>query len=127
MDGIALNFVSEISDARIRRTFGPEKYRRLVALKDTYDPDNLFRLNQNVPPSTLVRTGSDQPSAPVVAAVSRPDSVGETHVAADRGKPGKLPVTPEGGPGTAQLERETRLDHGLGDRPQGAQVGEGEP
>lgn len=27
------------------------KYERLVALKDKYDPDNLFRLNQNVKPS----------------------------------------------------------------------------
>jgi FAD/FMN-containing dehydrogenase len=51
-DGIALNFVSDISQARVRRTFGPDKYQRLVALKDQYDPDNLFRLNQNIPPST---------------------------------------------------------------------------
>lgn len=31
--------------------FGPEKYERLVALKDKYDPVNLFRLNQNIKPS----------------------------------------------------------------------------
>ena len=26
-------------------------YDRLVAIKRTYDPDNLFHLNQNIPPS----------------------------------------------------------------------------
>jgi FAD/FMN-containing dehydrogenase len=30
---------------------GEEKYRRLVALKDKYDPTNVFRMNQNVPPT----------------------------------------------------------------------------
>jgi FAD/FMN-containing dehydrogenase len=29
-----------------------EKFRRLVALKAKYDPDNLFRLNQNIKPSS---------------------------------------------------------------------------
>ena len=30
-----------------------EKYERLVAIKDKYDPENLFRLNQNIKPSML--------------------------------------------------------------------------
>jgi FAD/FMN-containing dehydrogenase len=44
-----LNFTPE-SD-RVRDAYGEEKYARLVALKDAYDPANLFRLNQNIRPS----------------------------------------------------------------------------
>jgi FAD/FMN-containing dehydrogenase len=46
-----LNFSAE---DRVREAFGVAKYARLVALKDRYDPDNLFRLNQNIVPSQQV-------------------------------------------------------------------------
>ena len=49
--GVYLNYTSDQGEDRVRSTYGPEKYDRLVALKDRYDPDNLFRLNQNIPPS----------------------------------------------------------------------------
>lgn len=46
-----LNFpgFQEEGDAMIRDSFGPH-YQRLVALKRQYDPNNLFRLNQNIRP-----------------------------------------------------------------------------
>ncbi|MDQ0675859.1 FAD/FMN-containing dehydrogenase [Pseudarthrobacter siccitolerans] len=34
-----------------RSAYGQEKYQRLVALKDRYDPQNLLRLNHNIAPS----------------------------------------------------------------------------
>ena len=34
---------------RIRQAYGPARYDRLKALKKRYDPDNFFRLNQNIP------------------------------------------------------------------------------
>ncbi len=36
---------------RVRQAYGAETWARLVALKRRLDPDNVFHLNQNVPPS----------------------------------------------------------------------------
>jgi FAD/FMN-containing dehydrogenase len=44
-----LNFTVEPD--RVRDGYGDVKYSRLVAIKDIYDPTNLFRLNQNIRPS----------------------------------------------------------------------------
>ena len=51
--GVYLNFTSDAGDDRVRSTYGEEKYARLVALKDRYDPHNLFQLNQNIKPSSM--------------------------------------------------------------------------
>jgi FAD/FMN-containing dehydrogenase len=44
-----LNFTPEHD--RVRDGFREAKHARLVALKDKYDPENLFRLNHNIEPS----------------------------------------------------------------------------
>jgi FAD/FMN-containing dehydrogenase len=35
---------------RVRASFGEDKFARLVEIKSKYDPTNLFRINQNIPP-----------------------------------------------------------------------------
>jgi FAD/FMN-containing dehydrogenase len=43
-----VNFLTDADAAR--SSYGAETYERLVALKDEYDPTNVFRLNQNIEP-----------------------------------------------------------------------------
>jgi hypothetical protein len=40
------------SPDRVRAAYSPEDWERLVELKDRYDPQNLFRFNRNIPPSS---------------------------------------------------------------------------
>ncbi len=48
--GVYANFISDEGTAGIHAAYG-ERVRRLTALKDRYDPANVFRLNANIPPS----------------------------------------------------------------------------
>jgi FAD/FMN-containing dehydrogenase len=50
--GTYVNFTGESTAALVRASYPPDTYQRLVELKNAYDPDNLFRLNQNIVPST---------------------------------------------------------------------------
>jgi hypothetical protein len=50
MGGAYVNFMMEEGEDRIRATYG-DNYRRLVEIKNKYDPANFFRVNQNIKPS----------------------------------------------------------------------------
>jgi len=50
LGSVYVNFLTEEETARIGAAYGPN-YARLVAVKDRYDPQNLFRHNQNIKPS----------------------------------------------------------------------------
>src|SRR5579859_1351232 len=49
--GVYVNFLSNEGEDRVRAAYDADTYDRLVALKNKYDPANLFRLNQNIKPS----------------------------------------------------------------------------
>lgn len=49
--GVYVNFLSaDDGEDRVRAAYGAEKFERLVQLKSKYDPENLFRMNQNIKP-----------------------------------------------------------------------------
>ncbi|HET9729478.1 MAG TPA: BBE domain-containing protein, partial [Acidimicrobiia bacterium] len=49
--GSYLNFLGDEGLGRIEASFGPAKWKRLRELKKKWDPQNLFRINQNIPPA----------------------------------------------------------------------------
>jgi FAD/FMN-containing dehydrogenase len=48
--GVYVNFLGDEGQDRVRESYGDAKYARLQKLKRRYDPDNFFRINQNIPP-----------------------------------------------------------------------------
>jgi len=48
--GVYVNFLGDEGEGRVRAAYGAN-YERLVALKNRYDPTNLFALNQNIKPA----------------------------------------------------------------------------
>jgi FAD/FMN-containing dehydrogenase len=48
--GVYLNFTGDEGAERIRAAFGDENLERLRAVKERYDPHNVFRLNHNIAP-----------------------------------------------------------------------------
>jgi hypothetical protein len=48
--GAYVNFLGDEGEARVRAAYPGATWDRLTAVKARYDPTNLFRLNQNIPP-----------------------------------------------------------------------------
>ena len=49
--GAYVNFLADEGEARVRDAYPGSTWDRLAAIKARYDPTNLFRLNQNIPPA----------------------------------------------------------------------------
>lgn len=49
--GIYINQMVDEGEQAVEVAYGSTAYQRLVALKDTYDPMNLFQHNQNIKPT----------------------------------------------------------------------------
>jgi FAD/FMN-containing dehydrogenase len=49
--GAYVNFLADEGQDRVRAAYPGSTWDRLVAIKKRYDPENLFRLNQNIPPA----------------------------------------------------------------------------
>jgi FAD/FMN-containing dehydrogenase len=49
-DGVYVNFLTDEGEERVRAAYPGPTWHRLAAIKARYDPTNLFRLNQNIPP-----------------------------------------------------------------------------
>lgn len=50
--GVYVNFLGDEGADRIKHAYGADTFGRLQALKQDWDPYNVFRLNQNIPPSS---------------------------------------------------------------------------
>ena len=48
--GVYVNFLGNEGEARVHEAYPPATYARLARIKRQYDPENLFRYNQNIPP-----------------------------------------------------------------------------
>jgi FAD/FMN-containing dehydrogenase len=48
---VYLNFIGDEGLTRVESAYGPEKYARMRKIKKVWDPDNVFRHNQNIPPA----------------------------------------------------------------------------
>jgi FAD/FMN-containing dehydrogenase len=58
-----VNFLGDEGQARIHQAYPGPTWERLAAIKARYDPTNLFRRNQNIPPTTADPDDHNDPRA----------------------------------------------------------------
>ncbi len=56
-----IHTLADEGQAGTQRAYSRDKLARLTALKDQYDPENVFHLNQNIQPSSLLNVQSTAP------------------------------------------------------------------
>ena len=61
-EGVYVNFLGDEGAQRVQQAYGVEKFAKLQALKQKYDPDNFFHINQNIPPSRAGHQGRRAPA-----------------------------------------------------------------
>ncbi len=71
--GAYVNFVGDEGPERVREAYPGPTWERLRAIKAEYDPTNVFRLNQNIPPAALARAGGHRARRQHLGIVSRQD------------------------------------------------------
>jgi FAD/FMN-containing dehydrogenase len=54
---VYVNFMPDDETDRVENAYGMN-YRRLAEIKGRYDPDNLFRMNQNIRPTANIAAGA---------------------------------------------------------------------
>jgi FAD/FMN-containing dehydrogenase len=52
-DAMYVNFTGDAEPDKVRASYPPDTYRRLVEVKRRFDPTNMFRLNQNISPDAI--------------------------------------------------------------------------
>ena len=49
--GVYVNFLSQEGEDRIKEAYTKDVWKRLVAVKNKWDPENRFHINQNIKPT----------------------------------------------------------------------------
>ncbi|HEX6934890.1 MAG TPA: FAD-binding oxidoreductase [Actinomycetes bacterium] len=62
-DAVYVNFLGDEGPERVRAAYPGATWDRLAAVKSTYDPENVFRRNQNVPPASVPAARSTPPGS----------------------------------------------------------------
>ncbi len=68
--GAYVNFLGDEGAARVRDAYPGATWERLAAIKARYDPTNLFRLNQNIPPAVESTGIKRQPDMVITGAAT---------------------------------------------------------